>query len=254
VQDVAKRAEEHLQHTSSDVTRLLEEQKEIEQFYVQKYDNMVCSLKSEQSKAVASVQAKKQELDRSLAKENEKNYGLMAKEKEVEALQSSLDAMVSKLESVKSEMHTLQESNPVTTRRQEELWNLAQVSPDAMHARARLEAQVSEKERHVAEVYATKVEITKAKTELDAQRAYAGKLEDFVRRLTQGNNLIDAAAKKEAAGILAAAAKLQAARERPTTPPKRPQSPDRDAHSFRRCAACDEYDIRWPPPQVGAAN
>lgn len=133
---------------------------------------------------------------------------------------------------------------------------IMEVGPELLQARGRLEAQLKQKERIFIERNAAEMEIRKAKDELQRQRSHAHKLEEFVRKLSTGNAtsgfLLDPALKKEANSILAAATKLQAAKQsRPSTPPRVKQD-DSNTEPFygRRCASCDEYDIRWPPPGV----
>jgi len=272
VRTVVSRVERQLSKRSGDIEHLLAEREQVEKFYTQKYDALVRCLSQEQERALASMQAKKRELEQSLKEEQETTQELLQQEKTNDELRATLDRTVSQLETVQNETQQVEmlamqaDSYEASFQAEDERRGaLLKASPELLHARARIEAQLTEKDQTVAERHAAEAEIRKAKSELERQRAHAAKMEDFVRKLMQGNTatgyLLDPASKREAAAILASAAKLQAARlQRPDTFPRRSQSDASLTHSVqdpfygRTCAACDEYDVRWPPPSVQAGS
>jgi len=247
---VVSRVERQLQKRSGDIDRLLAEREEIEKFYTQKYDSLVRCLSQEQEKAVASVQAKKRELQRSLEMEQETTKDLLEEEKRNEELRISLDMTVTQLEHVQAQVIGFEAESTPRQGTDDRRGFFMQASPDLLHAKGRIEDTLKEKEQTSAERSATKADLLKVKAELEQQRAHSGKLEDFVRKITQGNSttgyLLDPASKREASAILTSATKLQISRvQRPA---------GIDPYTGRRCAACDEYDVRWPPPGVGPGS
>jgi len=257
VRVVVDRIEEQLRGRSGDIEKLLAEREHIVNFYDQKYDALVRCLAHEQEKAVASGQEKKRELDRSTTEEYACTYELIAQQKTNKNLCEVLDVTVTQLENVQSEMLSLQglssgEPQPWGTG--------AQGALELMQARRSIEAQLEEKEQATNEWNATQAAFLKAEDDLERQRSHAAQLEDFIQRIAAGKSgyQLDPAAKKEAAGILAAAGKLHAARlQRPnlaggarSTRALEHAEAEREPFLGRSCAHCDEYDVRWPPPGV----
>lgn len=271
VRTVVSRVERQLQTRSGDIDRLLAEREQIEKFYTQKYDSMVRGLAQEQERTVSSVQAKRRELERSLEMEQETTQELLMEEKRNEELRATLDLTVVQLEGIQSEMISFEQARTQSypsepgaagRRRSDQAVATAttlQASPELSLARGRIEGHLQEKEQSYAEKCATKAEILKIKRELERQRTHGAKLEDFVRKITQGNAttgyLLDPVSKREAAGILASAAKLQTSRlQRPSTPPRRAVEMADARHEHfvgRSCLACDVQDARWASASPG---
>lgn len=271
VRTVVSRVERQLQTRSGDIDRLLAEREQIEKFYTQKYDSMVRGLAQEQERTVSSVQAKRRELERSLEMEQETTQELLMEETKNQELRSTLDLTVVQLEGIQSEMISFEQARTQSypsapgagARRRSDLAAASstaiQASPELSLARGRIEGHLQEKEQSYAEKCATKAEIVKIKRELERQRTHGAKLEDFVRKITQGNAttgyLLDPLSKREAAAILASAAKLQTSRlQRPSTPPRRTGEMADARHEHfvgRSCLACDVQDARWASASPG---
>jgi hypothetical protein len=249
---VVSRMHKQLQRRSADIDRLVGEREQIEKFYKEKYDATVRCLAQEQEKAVASAQAKKRELQRSMEMEQETTQELLAEEKKNEEIRETLDMTVTQLEKAQSEMTSFQASEIQAP--QAQTVQRVMAAPEVRYARDRIQTQLKEKEETFNERQALQAEIRKVMGELECQRLHAAKLEDFVRKLTQGTvttgYLLDPASKREAAAIMASAAKLQPSRsQRPASSP-REREEHGDADYGARYVAY-EGDSRWPPPAVG---
>jgi chromosome segregation ATPase len=217
---VVGRMEKELQKRSSDIDQLLTERDQIEKFYDEKYDALVRCLSLEQENAMKSAKAKKRELESSLALEDEITKELLAEEQTLQQLQSTFNQTKTQLDAVMQDMQafkadSIQQVEPKQSRP-------LQAPPELDAARARIEVLLKEKEGCFSERQTTEVDIGKAAAELEQQREHAARLEDFIQRLLQGDSgyLLDAAMKREASNILAAAAKLQ----RPSHPRQPPQN------------------------------
>jgi len=275
VRIVAARAEKQLASRNGDLEELLEERANIENFYHGKYEDLTRCLHSEAKKAEKQVAAKKKELEDSLRQEHETTQELILQERKNDESRATLEQTVSQLGQIRHDMEAAQEEYGLVERRNTAtpatsstavpdsiggvVTTKPQAPPDLMHARARLEGHLQEKEQTFAERNAAMAEVLRVQDELEVQRAHASKLEDFVRRLIHSGNssngyMLDPAAKKEAAAILAATAKLQAARQQAAALSGDPTSQQGASFIGRRCAGYDEYDVRWPPPSVDPSH
>jgi len=263
---VVGRVESQVQKRTADVDRLLLERGNIEKFYHQKHEEMSRCLQEEQRKAKESMTTKRLELEGVLEQERQTTESLLSRERRNEELRRTLDVTVEKLESVQSEIsdlqaqqgsrpsHEVSQAGPgalAPPLGQAGTGHLRKASPELLHVQGVLESQLSQKEQIVREKNVIVAEIRKVEDELEWQHAHACKLELFVRELMSENSAIgcqvDPALKREAANILASRAKLEAAKL------QRPSSPSGMAPPGRRCAAGDEYDVRWNSPWLGTS-
>merc|ERR1712203_1020 len=85
--------------------------------------------------------------------------------------------------------------------------------PEVQVTTSRQEDATRHKEQVRLQAQATLAEVMLAHEELNRQRAYSARLEDFVRRISAGGGkyCLDPASKREASRLLAAASKLRAA-------------------------------------------
>jgi hypothetical protein len=211
--------EKELQKRSSDIDQLLMERDQIEKFYDEKYDALVRCLSLEQENAMKSAKAKKRELELSLELEDEITKELLAEEQTLQQLQGTFNQTKTQLDTVMQDMQAFKADS---IQHISEPNRPPQAPPELDAARARIEVLLKEKEGCFSERQITDVDIGKAAAELEQQREHAARLEDFIQRLLQGDSgyLLDAAMKREASNILAAAAKLQ----RPSHPRQPPQN------------------------------
>lgn len=265
---VVARAEHDLQKRSSVVDQLAMEREDSERSHGLQYDALVRGLAREQEKALSSAQAKKQEYEKALEAERLTTEVLRDEERKNEALRTTLDRTMAKLNSVRSEMaqHQAKFQNGATSgvlqAQSPELMQATKMAqcnakvqngttsggvqvqaPELMQAISRVEVLVKEKELVSAETVETKALISQAQDELNQQRDHAMKLEEFVKKVaTAGSGYrLDVATRKEAAEILASAARIhgiaasgnEARNPRSKSPTLRPRSP----FAGRRCAA-----------------
>jgi chromosome segregation ATPase len=207
VRIIVGRVQRELQKRSADIEKLLSEREQIEKFYTQKYDALVRGLSREQEQAASNAQAKKRELDRSLKLEHEVTHELVAQERKVEKLRSTLDQTVSQLESVQTDMQKYQEEK----RRQDAQRSSHQVPSELEIARSRIEVLTKERDIKVAEKHSTQAAIDKARYQLVQQRMQSAKMEDFLRRLLQSGSaaqyVLDPTTKRDAKNVLASSGK-----------------------------------------------
>jgi len=328
---VVARMDEELTKRSEKINHLSIEQKQLEIYYTQKYDDLVRALANEQERALANSRAKKAELERSLETErqtiqimkqqeeknaqdrasltntlqqlnnmqtsiNQSQTEMQEVQRQAEAQEmlhqarlqdmtrrAQMQAMATeattqgmtsetKVNGIRTEVSTedvargvisqttaqhgssqaAQAFPPATT--QYDFSQVAQAFPQAAAPHgfpagglSQLEIFIREKDQAGAEKRATQIQIMKAQEELNLQRANSARLEEFVKKValgTDGGYLLDKDTKREAAALLAAAARMRDGR--PKSPPRR-QYPD--PFFGRKCVACDEYDVRWPPGQ-----
>jgi len=206
---VAARAEKQLQKQSADIELLLMERAQIEKLYDEKYDALVRCLSQEQENAVARVLDKKRELARSFKLEDETAKALVAEEQRITELQFTFNQTKRQLDSVVQDLQDIQAESVQQT--EDTPSSPLQVPSEVDVSRGKVETLLKEKDFSFSERQATEADIKKAACELEQQRDHAAKLEDFIRRLLQGDSghLLDASMKKDASSLLSTAAKLQ---------------------------------------------
>merc|ERR1712039_922323 len=124
-------------------------------------------------------------------------------------LRTTLDQTVAQLNEVTSNMQQCEI--------QVQEWNSGRMpdsaSPEMQVTVSRMEDTMRHREQIALQTRATRAEVMLAHEELNRQRAYSAKLEDFVRRISAGGGkyCLDPGSKREASRLLAAASKLRAA-------------------------------------------
>merc|ERR1712039_81142 len=124
-------------------------------------------------------------------------------------LRTTLDQTVAQLNEVTSNMQQCEI--------QVQEWNSGRMpdsaSPEMQVSVSRMEDTMRHREQIALQTRATRAEVMLAHEELNRQRAYSAKLEDFVRRISAGGGkyCLDAASKREANRLLSAANRLRSA-------------------------------------------
>jgi len=209
VRCVLARKEQEVQAKNAEVDQLLAARETAEKAYRQKYDALVRGLSEEQEKALARAQDKRRELERSLEEERKATQLLAEEESKNMRLRMTLDQTVAQLEEVKTNMQQCEV--------QVHEWNTGRASdsasPEVQVATSRQEDATRHKEQVRLQTKATLAELMLAQEELNRQRAYSARLEDFVRKVSTGGGkyCLDPASKREANRLLAASNRLRSA-------------------------------------------
>merc|ERR1712032_1772006 len=191
----------------AEVKQLLAVRERAEKEYTQKYDALVRGLSEEQDKALLRAQEKRRELERSLEEERKTTQVLAEEEAKNLRLRTTLDQTVAQLNEVTSNMQQCEI--------QVQEWNSGRqpdsVSPELQVTASRMEDTMRHREQIALQTRATRAEVMLAYEELNRQRAYSAKLEDFVRRISAGGGkyCLDPGSKREANRLLAAANRLR---------------------------------------------
>lgn len=209
VRCVLSRKDQDVQAKNAEVNQLLADRERAEKAYTQKYDALVRGLSEEQDKALIRAQEKRRELERSLEEERKTTQVLAEEESKNLRLRTTLDQTVAQLDEVTSNMQQCE--------MQVHEWNsgrpLELASPELQVTMSRIEDASRHREQIRLQSKATLAEVMLAQEELNRQRAYSARLEDFVRRVSAGGGkyCLDAASKREACRLLTAANRLRAA-------------------------------------------
>lgn len=196
---------------SAEVDRLLVEKQNLDKAYTQKFDVLVRGLQREHEKAMDAMKAKRAELERSCELERETTDILGEEEVKNRALRCTLDRTMSQLNAVKTEMLQCQAAAEARG-----VQLVAGAGPRIEFQQQRIEACKLEKEHILAEAQATEDEVANLYDDLQRQRAYTTRLEEFVRRILSAptrQSPVDPAFRKEAMRLIAAVNRRRDAEE-----------------------------------------
>lgn len=199
--EVMANKEMQVVEVSGEVEKLLLEREQLDKAYSQKYDALVRGLHREQERATDAAQAKKRELDKSLELERETTQILGEEEGKNRALRCTLDRTVDQLNAVRTEMLQCQAAAEARG-----LQFTEGSKPRLRLTQAKIEASIQEKEKLRQETKATAEELAPLHSQLQQQRAYTMRLEEFLRKIAlgpQSRHLLDPAMRKEAMKLLA---------------------------------------------------
>eukprot|EP00928_Gymnodinium_smaydae_P039171 TRINITY_DN26814_c0_g3_i1.p1 TRINITY_DN26814_c0_g3~~TRINITY_DN26814_c0_g3_i1.p1 ORF type:complete len:1001 (-),score=169.33 TRINITY_DN26814_c0_g3_i1:66-3068(-) len=212
---VSERSGAELKRKDNEAHALREEIASLETDGQRRYEALCVGLAGEERKALARCEISKRELDASLQLESETVEVLRHEEGKNFASRSTLAQTMAQVHSLQSGW-----SNFFRTEadRADERDNGGPVverhaaDADLRYIAQRTAAMTKEQQQVNAEIEASKIAVAEAQADLDRQREYTRRLEDFVRRISAvgpGHHLVDAATRREACIALQAAARTR---------------------------------------------
>lgn len=203
-----KRREQVADQRRKEVEALVEERDQADRLYEQRYDALCRGMSHQREEAAAQEVVARQELERSKEEEEKATQVLKEEDNRHANLKASLDQTVAQLDVVNDNMHKCKEiinewaSRPPADPAPELITTMRQIE-DTLKAREQIRSQSR----------TIRAEVMLAQDELQRQRAYSTRMEDFVRRVSAGGGryILHPASKREAARLLAAASKLRTA-------------------------------------------
>jgi len=207
LQCVVQRKEQAVKQKQREVEALVAEKEQTDRLYAQRYDALCRGLAEERDKAQAHSESVHRDLERSLQDEAVATQALSAEDKRHAKLKASYDQTVAQLESVNTSAEKcktiLEEANPPEP----------DVTPELVASMRQMEDTLKARDQIRSQARTIRAEVMLAQDELQRQRAYSSRMEEFVRRVSSGGGryTVHPADKREANRLLFAASKLRTA-------------------------------------------
>jgi len=202
------RKEQVVQQQRKEVEALVAEREQTDRLYADRFDALCRGLAHERDKAAGQgVEAEKQ-LERSRQEEAVTTQALTEEDNRHAKLKSSLDQTVAQLDEVNANMEKCKAIIDEWANQPPE-----DPTPEMMQTLRQIEDTLKAREQIRSQARTIRSEVMLAQDELQRQRSYSQRMEEFVRKVSSGGGryVIHPSNKREAARLLAAAARLRAA-------------------------------------------